>query len=362
VTRSSRERAIELVARTRPGQSLVAAVRSGKRRARPYVLRGRIRHVHGQRKVAYGPDELLLITVVRNGELYVRSFMEHYLSLGIGHAVFLDNGSTDRTVEMLREYAPVTVLTTDAPYREYENLMKRYLAQRFSRGRWNLCADIDELFDYPFSDAMSLRAFLQYLNEKRYTAVVSQMLDMFADAPLDDLESSMDDRISDKYPYYDISSIRQTDYTWSKPAHQDIKWLWGGIRKAAFGSDNSLTKAALTKVDGSELFVGWHHVVNARVADVSCVLKHYPFVSSFATKVHDAVGTQRYGNVTTDEYLAYARALERHPRLNLRTRNARRLRNTEELIEAGFLVVSDDYREWVRDHGRSGRGHLLSST
>ena len=30
-----------------------------------------------------------------------------------------------------------------------ENTMKRYLAERFSRGRWNLCADIDELFDYP---------------------------------------------------------------------------------------------------------------------------------------------------------------------------------------------------------------------
>ena len=34
--------------------------------------------------------------------------------------------------------------------------MKRYLAERFSPGRWNLCADIDELSDYPFSESRAI--------------------------------------------------------------------------------------------------------------------------------------------------------------------------------------------------------------
>jgi hypothetical protein len=42
---------------------------------RPILLRPRVKHLHGPHKISYAPDELLVISVVRNGELYVRSFM-----------------------------------------------------------------------------------------------------------------------------------------------------------------------------------------------------------------------------------------------------------------------------------------------
>jgi len=41
--------------------------------------------------------------------------------------------------------------------------------------------------------------------------------------------------------------------------------------------------------------VTWHHVRGARMADISCLLRHYPFVSSFCDKLEDAVRTGRYG-------------------------------------------------------------------
>jgi len=95
--------------------------------------------------------------------------------MGVKHFVFLDNDSTDRTLEMLCAQAEdVTVLQTKVPYNNYENTMKRYLAQTFSAGRWNLCADIDELFDYPFSESLRLCDFLGYLNNNNYTAVVTR--------------------------------------------------------------------------------------------------------------------------------------------------------------------------------------------
>ena len=105
-----------------------------------------------------------MISVVRNGELYIRSFLDHYRAMGVKHFVFLDNESTDRTVELLCAHEHVTVLQTNAPYQKYENTMKRYLAQTFSAGKWNLCADIDELFEYPFAESLSLNDFLRYPN------------------------------------------------------------------------------------------------------------------------------------------------------------------------------------------------------
>jgi len=315
---------------------------------RPLLLRGRIRHVHGPAHVNYGPDELLVITVVRNGALHIKSFMEHYLALGVAHCVFLDNGSNDGTVDMLREYPRVTVLQTDAPYGRFENTMKRYLAERLSGGRWNLCADIDELFDYPFSDRLSLSGFLQYLNARGFSAVVAQMLDMFSPVPLADVTSTIDDRLKEKYTHYDISGIDTPRYEFSQLSSPEIRMHRSGIRRAIFGTNNGLTKAALVKMDGRvKPFVTWHHATGALVADVSCVLLHYPFVSTFAEKVQEAVRTRRYDPTTSDEYDAYADALARDPRLSLMRPSARRFTGLEPLIAGGFLVVSDEYRRWV---------------
>jgi hypothetical protein len=48
---------------------------------RPYLLPRSVRHVYGPQKISYGLDELLVISVVRNGELYINLFMNHYRSI-----------------------------------------------------------------------------------------------------------------------------------------------------------------------------------------------------------------------------------------------------------------------------------------
>jgi hypothetical protein len=64
--------------------------------------------------------------------------------------VLLDNDSTDDTVSVASEYDDVTVLRTKLPFgvgvedTEGQNLMRRYLIERFGRNRWSLCVDIDE--------------------------------------------------------------------------------------------------------------------------------------------------------------------------------------------------------------------------
>ena len=323
-------------------------------RARVLLLRGRVRHVHGPTKVAYEDDELLVICVVRNGEDYVQPFMAHYRALGARHLVFLDNGSTDGTVDRLSRYDGVTVFETDAPYERYENSMKRYLAERFSTGRWNLIADIDELFDFPYSDRIGLRELLRYLNSHGYTAVAAQMLDMFADRPLNASSVEAGEDLTSTYRYYDISDILKSGHPLLELGHLGIKFHRGGIRRSVFGTLNGLTKVALVRMDGRlQPFVAWHHVRNARFADVSCVLRHYPFLPSFYQKVQDAVETGRYGRLTSDEYAAYWAVLARQPDLNLRRDTAREWSSLEALIESGFLVVSPAYRRWVAEHARA---------
>jgi len=294
-----------------------------------------------------------VICVLLNGEHYVRSFMDHYGGMGVSHFYFLDNGSTDATVRLLSEYEGVTVLHSALPYRRYENTFKRYLAERFGKGAWVLCSDIDELLDYPYSDRMGVHGLIRYLDEHGYTAVVTQMLDMFSDRPLADSPETPYVALQEECPLYDLSAIRKRDYPFeaygsceAEPARA-IFMHRGGVRERLFGVKLGLTKVSLFKMEpGVKPFVGWHHVKNVRFADLSCVLLHYPFAGAFGDKIRDALTNARYDRPFTKHYRAYEREVTRNPDLNLALTSARRYAGVGPLIEQGFVYVSERFTRW----------------
>jgi hypothetical protein len=324
-----------------------------RRRIRRRVLDFKVEHIAGPPVVSYGPDEVVTTTVVRNGELHVDAFIRHHQALGVRHIVLLDNGSSDTTVERARVYPEVTVLRTTLPYARYENAMKEYLSRRFSTDLWNLCLDIDELWEYPAAERLALPDFVRYLNVKKYTAVVCQMLDLFSDLPLDKVRSRPGDDLQARYPLYDISAIRAVPYRYGDVPSDDIAMHSRGIRWDVFRTPNMLTKAALVRiVPGVRLFEDWHHAYGVQVADVTCLLRHYPFVETFRAKTRDAAATGRYGPSATAEYEQYDRILTVADPVMLKGPNARRLEHTDQLVEDGFLYVGADYEAWVRDRGQ----------
>jgi len=312
------------------------------------ILSVSVRHIHGPRRIKYEKNEIMVLCLVRNGELWMKSFIEHYFSLGVKHIVFLDNGSTDDTIPIARKYKNVTILQTKVPFKKFKTLIRGYLVRRFSKNRWCLLVDVDELFDYPYSDVVSLSSLIEYLNKKGSTAVVAQMLDMFSDKPLSSLKSRKGDSIKDLYKYYDISDIQKSQYDISenKISNNYIKLYSAGIRRTFFGVNTPLWKHPLFFSDGKTLFVSCHMVINAHVADFSCILYHYKFDSNFPVKVEEAVRLENYSN-NSYEYKKYHDVLKRNPDLVFKQKTSRLLRNVNELVDNEFLVVSQDYMGWV---------------
>lgn len=316
---------------------------------RPLLLRARVEHLAGPREVECSPRDVVAVSVVRNGELHLRSFLDHHFGIGVRHVVLLDNGSTDATVEIARDFGAVTLLRTSCPYRKYETTFRRYLARRFARGRWHLCVDVDERFEYPGADRIPLATFVEYLDRHRFTAVVAQMLDLFPEAALDDPRAG--DDFERTHCLYDLSAVETDAYRWGEGVDPAVRMHVGGVRAAAFGTANGLSKAALARVDDRiELAVDWHHVRHARVADVTCLLRHYPFAGDFHGKARDAAATGRYGRSATGEYVRYWETLRRNPGLRLGTPAARRYAGLEPLVSEGFLVRSPAYERWVEEH------------
>src|SRR5215217_1347698 len=331
-----------------------------------------IEHLYGPEEVPYEADELVLLCLMRNGRPYVKSFVEHYTSLGVKHLFFLDNNSTDGTVEALKQYDNVTVLHTTLPFKRYQVSMRQYLIERFGKkGRWCLYADIDELFDYPYSDVVSLSSLLRYLKSNSYTAVVAQMLDMFPEEPLSGRTSNpLEEPLKQRHRFYDISNIRRVNIKElpltrnNTYESDDIEFFYGGIRSTLFPSKytNDLTKFPLVFSDDriKPMDESSHWADNARIADFTCVLLHYKFLDGyFHQQAAQAVREGQYSNNSV-LYKRSLEVLESTPSLQLKQESARELRSVNELVENGFLVVSEDYMMLVYEQARkNGTGHAL---
>jgi hypothetical protein len=313
-------------------------------------------HLHGPEEISYAIDELIVVSLVRDGRPWVKPFVEHYFSLGVKHLVFLDNGSTDGTVEALKSYENVTVLRSEASFKEHEDPMKRYLIERFGRGRWSLCVDIDELFDYPYSDVIGLDSFLGYLTRNSYTAVVAQMLDMFPETFMSGRGGNRDDPLKEVHRFYDISDLKVKGIKGHRRCPPDntyvsdeIEFFRAGIRWTVFGVNTPLTKHPLVFLDGKvrPIDPGTHWVGNARVADLTCVLFHYKFLGEYFHKqTIRAVREKQYVN-NSAPYKKYLHALERTPDLQLKLETSREISSVNDLLENRFLVASERYVGWV---------------
>lgn len=330
------------------------------------LLRRSVEHLHGPADVPYGENELVVVCIVRDGRPYVRSFVDHYLSLGVKHIAFLDNASTDGTVEALRGYDDVTVLRTSLPYKAEgestgnswtrEVLFKQYLISRFGkRDRWCLCVDIDELFDYPYSDIVDLSSLLGYLNGKPYTAVAAQMLDMFPEESLSGWTGRLDEPLKELHRFYDVSSISRrplsgrSNRRGNMLENEEIGSFSGGIRNTIFGTAPYLTKFPLVRPDGrvKPMDGSSHRISNAVIADFTGVLFHYKFVDEhFHGQVAQAV-REEHRLRNSEIYKKYLEVLDSNPNLQIKLETAREIRGVNDLLENRFLTVSEDYVGWV---------------
>src|SRR5215217_1424988 len=283
--------------------------RGGKDLMKEQIAGFEVEHVHGPEEIPYKRDELVVLCLVRDGEPWVRSFIEHYFSLGAKHIVFLDNDSTDGIVSTASEYDNVTVLRSKLAFGAGvegivgERLMRRYLIERFGSNRWSLCVDIDELFDYPYSDVIGLDSLLRYLDSKSYTAVTAQMLDMFPEKLSVNSRQEPIKGLRDEYRFY----------------------------------------------DGTLEHISVHAVRNARVADLTCVLFHYKF---YAFALEDywyrAIEHKRgRGPFMNRRHEQYVEVLEKNTELQLKLESSREIASVNDLLENGFLVASEGYIGWV---------------
>ena len=313
-------------------------------------IRSSVTHISGLRKIKLSKDGVIVLCLVKNGELVIEDFINYYLDLGVEHMIFLDNGSQDQTAELASKYTKVTVLRSHFPFRNDGDMrLREYLTDYYGYGRWSLCVDIDEYFDYPHSNLISLNQFIKYLINYGYTAVVTQMLDMFPEQLQRQRSTPF---IRSAHKYYMIDNLVKEKYRiWDSgraalPVNPDHASITGGIRKALFDASPSLTKHALIYHSSKTRRDKWGHFLDKGVvADVSCVLLHYKFTSVFFQQVEEAVKKEHHFR-NSSEYKQYHHVLKDLTVIDFPISNASIWSGVDKLIEQNLLNTSSAYEQW----------------
>lgn len=291
---------------------------------------------------------VIAFAVLRNENLRLPAFFNHYEKLGVAGYVIVDNGSTDGTREYLGSRDDVVLFSSPHHFVGKERWIN-HLLRRYGCGRWCLVADADELLDYPHSDKLGLPGLCHYLDREGSNAVHAVLLDLYPGVPLHEVDYRRgEDYFAREWFFDPFGSLEKAPRKFYRGTGLDFRFK-GGMRKRLFGASPCCSKFPLFRF-APDMFLsdGQHYLESGRFSSLRAVLYHFKYLQDFSSRVSEE--TQRRQYVwATDEYSAYAQKLAVDPSgIVFRDENSVRLLGMQQLLDAGFARCPADYAEHLK--------------
>ncbi|MBN8843237.1 MAG: glycosyltransferase family 2 protein [Sphingomonadales bacterium] len=307
--------------------------------------------VSGPKFLDLPEGKIAVVLMGRNMEHYLEHFHDHHRAMGADYFVYCDNGSTDRSLDIVSKWKNTVALSTDLNFRDYQIPIRQQITHRYCSDGWRLAIDPDELFDYVGADRLSLPELARSVRERGYTGVVAQMLDMVPDADLASNALRTFEQSAAASKYFSLDQITSLPYSDSDVPFSglvrdntlpdvDIEWKFGGLRRQYFGEDCCLTKHALYyHAYGVRTFVHPHLSTGLKLADFTALLRHYKFSGDFLSREAERIANNRISHNET-ELRADVMGNSGEFRFDVSKMDTDSA--PEVLIDRGFLVMSED--------------------
>ncbi|WP_022703292.1 glycosyltransferase family 2 protein [Pseudorhodobacter ferrugineus] len=335
---------------------MIARILAGiKRRWHSFAAARAVRRgnvvLYGPARVDLAPDGVAVVCLVKDAAYFVRGFIEHHQALGLRHIVIVDNGSSDDTVAIAAGYDDVTVIANTLPAKRYEVLLRDIAARQVLRGGWVLFADADEMFEVPMG--APLGRLVGYLNAHGFTAMVTQMLDLFSPLPYGVGKGWSYAEVVAQADSYSLSSVAsvpyhdraQVGFSWFLDSNQgDVALKIGGVRREVFGEACFLSKHSLVRNAGGVLMTHPHCASGVRVADVTGVLRHYKLAGDYLARDRASVEAGTWDHSEDAKRLAAAKGGDNFV---IKPAEAQGYAGPERLVDQGFLEASAAYRAFI---------------
>lgn len=281
-------------------------------------------------------------TVVRNEELRLPRFLEECRLLGVRHHIVVDNGSTDRTMDVLRAADGVELWTSEVSFRtaNFGSVWFDLLLRGRFEDQWVLMLDADELLCYPDVETQPLEAYCSALDRHGYRAAGGILIDMYSDSSINDTVYQPGENFLDVCPYFDRRPF--TDRTDESGPFQNQTLYEGGPRQRIFPADDPywLTKTPLIRYNSSLTLVGGQHFTSLpadQILDGGCAVLHFKFISALVEDAAVEVSRAEH-SLGAAQYVAYHNGLARNPVTSMFDPGlSERFENSAQLVELGLL-------------------------
>ena len=289
----------------------------------------------------------VLVSLLKDGQDFLPTFMDHYRRLGFTEFVFLDNGSSDQTCQILSREKDVLVLRSTLSFKHFYHSMQTWLIERYAAGRWTLLADIDEYFDFPYSEEIGINGFIEYLRQNGFTAVMTYMMDMY---PERIAKNGEDNDWFETHKYFETKSF----YWGNVPQHihgvvpPNLKIVVSGVRQRMFDVFELLSKSTFFDASQCKVTVkDTHFALHGHLADVTGYFRHYRFKPPFFETVAQIAKSKAY-------YLASGTYCQLHDEIKdaedivfYDEDYSVELEHSRSVYEAGGGAMSDAYLNFV---------------
>ena len=301
-------------------------------------------------------DEIRLFAKVRNEAAKIPFFVSYYRDLGISRFFFIDNGSSDCTVNLLKKNSDVHVFATLERMSEARAGMDwiEPLLHRYGLNRWCIVADADELLVYPASEEIPLRRFCQDLDGMGASAFACILLDMYPGGNIADMTYTPDQSFIDACPFFDSSGYRWISSGADGPSviggprlRMFYPELLEGIRGRILRRINTyrgrpsesppfLNKIPLVRW-GSQMRYSSaaHYLSGANLASGHGALLHFKFLGDFAQRVEEELVRKAYHNGGQEYRRYFERTRKRSIRFKCRT--SVEFNDSKQLLDLGLI-------------------------
>lgn len=297
-------------------------------------------------------QSVLVLCVVRNEQKRLPHFLRHYRQIGVTEFVFVDNGSTDRTREMLLSSPSIAIYEAQGRYSQsnYGVTWTNALLNVIAHGRWVLVVDADELLIYPRYETTPIASLCGFLTSVGASGLKTFLLDMYSDQPLSSDSPDLDSHgnLLDRYCLYDVDSYHQRD-TQGVP-------IRGGPRHRLFwnGRDEGDKSPVLIKYplvrweQGNEFLASTHHLKSVRTSGLTGALLHFKLTEGFRERTEIEVARAEHWD-SSRQYQTYLRGLQASPHLTAVYSGTRTFSGSQALVDSGLMREPPAYVVWLTD-------------
>ena len=292
------------------------------------------------RNVQPGETGTILVCVTRNEGWRLPCFLDHHRMLGVRHFVFIDNGSSDTTVEFLSGQPDTDLYFCGDTFSSLAQRAWRHKVMAvYGHHRWYLNLDADEHLIYDGMGEKSLDDVTALLEKESNPRPRGVLVDLYG-------SGSQKDYLHLDTCLQMIAYCRYFDgdgYTEYCSKHR-VR-LTGGVRARMFrqtgytGHEPALAKYPLAFFTEEDLIVSGHHMYPAHknfLSESVLGLLHYKFSKPDFMKIDDALKRQVYAK-NSEEYQLYARWFAENPEGSFHYPGSVEFTSPDDLIKAGLI-------------------------